>query len=80
MFQAVARCNNKNSFVLGEISKEEAELAQGGNVEVSRQGLYLIAVDNDDPKAPGVVLAKFISEEAAEFLARFFRAQGLLEA
>ena len=79
MFQAVVRCSNRQSYVLGEITKEEAEIAQGEDSTVSCQGIYLIAVDITRPKEPGEVLAKFISDEAAQHVANFFRAQGLLE-
>lgn len=80
MFQAVARCSNRHSFVLGEITQAEAEQAQADDPSITCQGLYLISVDNDNPKKPGTVLARFVSEEAAQKVAQFFRAQGLLEA
>lgn len=80
MFQVVAKCSNRHSFVLGEITQEEAERAQADDPSITCQGLYLISVDNDNPRAPGKVLARFVSEEAAQQVARFFRSQGLLEA
>jgi hypothetical protein len=80
MFNVVARLSNKQSFVLGEISEAEAELAQADDPSVTCQGVYLIVVDNDRPKDPGTVLARFVSEDAALKVARFFRFQGLLDA
>jgi hypothetical protein len=80
MFQVVAKCSNRHSFVLGEITQAEAEQAQADDPTITCQGVYLIAVDNDQPKQPGKVLARFVSEEAAQQVARFFRSQGLLEA
>jgi hypothetical protein len=79
MFLAVARCSNRRSFVLGEITQAEAELAKADDPSITSQGVYLVAVDNEKPKEPGRVLAKFVSEEAAYELAKFFRTQGLLE-
>jgi hypothetical protein len=80
MFQVVARLSNKQSFVLGEISEAEAERAQADDPSVTCQGMYLIVVDNDHPREPGAVLARFVSEEAALTVARFFRTQGLIDA
>jgi len=80
MFQAVARRSNKVSYVLGEITAEEAELARSDDSNISTRGIYLIAVDNSNPRSPGQVLAKFTSQEAAQDLATLFRVNGLLEA
>ena len=78
-FQAVAKCTNRTTYVLGEITKEEAELASYDDTTFARQGVYLVAVDNENPKEPGRVLARFASEEAAAHLANFFRVNGFLE-
>lgn len=80
MFQVVARCSNKSTYVLGEITKKEAENAKIDDPTISCQGIYLVAIDNEKPTEPGTVLAKFVSEDAARHLAQFFRAHGLLEA
>lgn len=61
MFQAVARCNNKSTYVLGGITKAEAENAKADDPTVTCQGVYLVVVDNEHPSAPGTVLAKFVS-------------------
>ena len=79
MFQAIAKCTNRTSYVLGEITKVEAELASYDDSAFARQGIYLVAVDNENPREPGRVLARFASEEAAAHLANFFRANGFLE-
>lgn len=79
MFQAVARSNNRLSFVLGEATKEEIEIAKGDDPLLPSQGLYLIAVDNERPREPGTILARFTSEDAARQVAMFFRANGFLE-
>lgn len=78
-FQAVATLTNRESLCICEISDHEADIAQQDNPAFDQFGLYLIAVDNQNPKAPGRVLAKFASEDAAKSLARFFRIQGVLE-
>jgi hypothetical protein len=80
MFQAVAKCNNRTSFVIGEATKDEIEIAQGEDPSLSCQGLYLIAIDTENPRAAGSILARFTSEEAAGRLANFFRVNGFLEA
>ena len=79
MFQVVARNTNRTSYVLGEITMQEAELAAHDDPAVTFQGLYLMEVDNGAPQEPARVLAKFTSEEAALSLATFFRSNGLLE-
>jgi hypothetical protein len=79
-FQAVATLSNRESLCICEITDHEAEVAQQDNPDFGQFGLYLIAVDKEDPRAPGRVLAKFASEEAAKSLARFFRTHGALEA
>jgi hypothetical protein len=79
-FQAVANLSNRESFCIGEITDREAELARQVNPAFDSFGIYLIAVDNTDPRAPGKVLAKFASEDAAKSLAKFFRLHGALEA
>lgn len=79
MFQAIAKCNNRTSYVLGEITPEEAELASYDDSTFTCQGIYLLAVDNENPGEPAKVLARFASEEAAIHLAKFFRANGFLE-
>lgn len=79
-FQAVAKSTNRSSLVIGEISTEEAELAKLENPFIDGKGLYLLAVDQDAPNGIGSVLAKFVSEDAAHELAKFFRLSGRLEA
>ena len=79
MFQVVARNTNRTSYVVGEITDQEAELAVDDDSIFTRQGLYLMVVDNETPHKPARVLAKFMSEAAAENLAIFFRSNGFLE-
>lgn len=79
-FQAVARSTNRTSLVIGEITAAEAELARGENPIIDGKGLYLISVEDGSSNALGSVLAKFVSEDAAHELARFFRLSGRLEA
>lgn len=79
-FQAVAKSTNRASLVIGEISAAEAELAAQESPFIDGKGLYLISVDSEMPNAIGCVLAKFVSEDAAAELARFFRTSGRLEA
>lgn len=77
-FQAVAQGNNRSSLVIGEISALEAEAAD--NPIVDGCGIYLISVDTQSTTRIGEVLAKFVSEDAAHELAKFFRLSGRLEA
>jgi hypothetical protein len=77
-FQAVATLSNKESLCIGEITLREAELAQQSNPEFDGYGLYLVDVDNNSPSEPGRILAKFASEDAAAYLAKFFRMNGAL--
>ena len=79
MFQAVVRHTNRTSYFLGEITAQESELIEGDDVGFTRQGIYLMMVDNENPRAPARVLAKFVSEDAAMNLAVFFRRNGLIE-
>ncbi|HEV7278373.1 MAG TPA: hypothetical protein VGN80_19000 [Devosiaceae bacterium] len=79
-FQAIARLSNRESLCIGEITAKEADLAAEENPAFDGYGLYLIAVDTEAPSAPGRILAKFASDEAAQTLARFFRFNGVLEA
>lgn len=79
-FQAIARLSNKESLCIGEITESEAELAQQDDSAFDGFGLYLIAVDNQSPRSPGRILAKFASEDAAKSLAQFFRLHEALEA
>lgn len=78
--QAVATLSNRESLFIGEITEREAELARQDNPAFDGYGLYLVAVDNQSPRLPGRVLAKFASEDAARSLAQFFRVRGALEA
>ncbi|MER9580995.1 hypothetical protein [Mesorhizobium sp. M0276] len=78
-FQAVATLSNRESLCICEITDHEADIARQDNPEFDQFGLYLIAVDREDLKAPGRVLAKFASEDAAKSLAKFFRLHGTLE-
>jgi hypothetical protein len=77
-FQAVAQGNNRASLVIGEISALEAEAAD--NPMVDGHGIYLVSMDAQSPNRIGEVLAKFVSEDAAHELAKFFRISGRLEA
>ena len=79
MFQVVARNTEKTSYVLGEITAQEAELAVGEDPAFTGRGLYLMLAENENPHAPARVLAKFASEDAAAQLANFFRLNGFLE-
>ena len=79
MFQVVARNTNRTSYGLGEITAKEAEIAAYDDSAFTCQGLYLVEVDNEAPRKPARVLAKFASEEAAASLAAFFRSNGFLE-
>ena len=79
MFQVVARNTNRTTYVLGEITAQESELMCKEDVSFTRHGLYLMVVDNENPRAPARVLAKFSSEDAAMDLAAFFRSNGFLD-
>ena len=79
-FQAVASSTNRSSLVIGEITAAEAEAAGADNPMVDGAGIYLVSIDNQYPPRMGEVLAKFVSEDAARELARFFRLTGRLEA
>lgn len=79
MFQVIAKCTNRTSYVLGEITKQEAEMASYDDSTLACQDLCLLAVNNENPAEPGTVIARFVSEEAAAHLANFFRANGFLE-
>lgn len=79
-FQAVAKSTNSASLVIGEISAREAEYASENHPLVDGKGLYLISVDRESETGFGEVLAKFVSEDAAYELAKFFRLTGRLEA
>jgi len=78
-FQVVAKSTNSTSLVIGEISDREAEIASENNPIVDGRGTYLIAVDERNSDGIGNVLAKFVSEDAAHELAKFFRLTGRLE-
>lgn len=77
-FQAVAHSTNRVSLVIGEITSAEAEAA-ADNPMVDGAGIYLVSVDRQSPTGFGEVLAKFVSEDAAHELARFFSLSGRLE-
>lgn len=77
-FQAVAQGNNRANLVIGEISASEAEAAD--NPMIDGHGIYLVSMDTQSPTRIGEVLAKFVSEDAAHELAKFFRLSGRLEA
>lgn len=78
-FQAVAKSTNRTSLVIGEITAAEADLACLDNPIIDGKGLYLISVDGASSSTLGSVLAKFVSEDAAHELAKFFRLSGRLE-
>ena len=79
MLQVVCRNTNRTSYVLGEITRQEAELAAGEDPAFNGIGIYLMVSDPERLDEPARVLAKFISEDAALHLANFFRANGFLE-
>ena len=79
MLPTVARNTNRSSYVVGEITAQEAELAMSDDRSFTRHGVYLMVVDHDNPSLPARVLAKFASEEAARNLVAFFRDNGFLE-
>ena len=79
MFQVVARHTNRTSYVLGEITEQESQLIECDDATFTRQGVYLMMVDNENPREPARVLAKFASEDAAMNLAGFFRCNGFIE-
>jgi len=76
-FQAVAQSNNRSSLVIGEITALEVEAAD--NPMIDGSGIYLLSVDAQSPSRIGEVLAKFVSEDAAHELAKFFRLSGRME-
>lgn len=78
-FQAVAKSTNRTNLVIGEITAAEAEIAGNENPFIDGKGLYLISVDGETNGVLGNVLAKFVSEDAAHELAKFFRLSGRLE-
>jgi len=78
-FQAVVKATNRSNLVIGEITDAEAEVAGRENPFVDGRGLYLISVDDESASGIGQVLAKFVSEDAAHELAKFFRLSGNLE-
>jgi hypothetical protein len=77
--QAVAHFTNSKSLVIGEITDAEAREASLEEESIDGKGLYLLAVDRQNPMNVAGVLAKFVSEEAAAELAQFFRLRGALE-
>ena len=79
-FQAVATLSNEKSLCIGEITAVEAESALADDPAFDGYGLYLLLLDSRNPSAPGRVLAKFASLDAAAELAKFFRIHGQLEA
>ena len=52
MFQVVAGNTNRVSHVLGEITAQESELVGSEDASFTRRGLYLVDVDNENPRAP----------------------------
>lgn len=78
--QVVATLSNRECLCIGEITAKEAEAARQTDPTIDGYGLYLLAVDADNPRRDASVLAKFCSEEAAYKLAQFFRLRGALEA
>ena len=77
--QAVATMSNQHALCVCEITTKEACDAMNDDPAFDGFGLYLVRVDKHQPSAPAKVLAKFISEEAAGVVARFFSVQGHLE-
>lgn len=78
-FQAVAKSSNSTNLVIGEITDIEAEIAALDNPLIDGKGLYLISIDERTGNGIGNVLAKFVSEDAAYEVAKFFRLSGRLE-
>jgi hypothetical protein len=78
-FQVVAKSTNTTNLVIGEITAREAALAGEDNPIVDGHGIYLISVEEQNATGIGNVLAKFVSEDAAYELAKFFRLSGRLE-
>lgn len=78
--QAIASFSNTTGLCIGEITDAEAALARADNPAMERSGIFLVQVDRRHPKAPGRVLARFTSEDAALKLAQFFVASGRIEA
>lgn len=78
--QATVRATNTTSLFIGEITSEEADSLKLDNPEMDGFGYYLVAIDNDNPRRAGSVLAKFRDEGSARALANLFRTHGLLEA
>ena len=72
--QVVANFTNQQSLCIGEITSSEAEY--NGVDEI---GTYLMALNKAEPTHPCTVLAKFVSEEAAVLLGKFFRLHGHME-
>lgn len=79
-FQAVAHFTNSHSLVIGEITDAEAREASVDDESIDGKGLYLLSVSKENPRNIAGVLAKFVSEDAASELAKFFRLRGALEA
>ncbi len=77
--QIVAKLTNQKSLCIGEISTKEAVSSMDSDIHVDGFGVYLLTVDNNKPSEPGTILAKFVSEHAAQVVARFLRAHGHLE-
>lgn len=77
--QVVTTLSNQKSLCIGQITMAEAESVMVDDPAFDGFGLYLVAVDARTPAAPGSVLAKFASEDAARTLAQFFRLHGTLE-
>ena len=78
--QIVAPLSNHKSLCICEITSAEAEIAMELQPSFDGFGVYLVSVDAREPMKPGIVLAKFLSEDAASTLAQFFRIHGSLEA
>jgi hypothetical protein len=78
-FQVVAKSTNTTNLVIGEITDREAALAGEGNPLIDGYGIYLISVEEQNATGIGTVLAKFVSEDAARELAKFFRLSGRVE-
>ncbi|CAO3401851.1 hypothetical protein [Azospirillum palustre] len=74
-FFAEAILSERKSLCIGTLTREEA-VNSGGDVPANGVGLYLFANNLQNPASPPEVLARLVSEEAANALAVLLRAKG----
>lgn len=72
-----ASSNLTNSLVLcvGGITRSETEQAQEEGLDIDGNGYYVFIASESEPQKPIEILAKFVSNSAAEKLARLFQRQ-----